>query len=1150
MARNANRSSGRVRTSIDDAASFRRLIHAQGNLAAGLNTHRRAISLENVARIVRALMPNAIYRNLLAPEAFPRTHGRVKGGKFFGTLAPEFELIWAAAVISHYTTELNQYLTLKETYSGFYLRADFNSAKGVLDEVEGLFGLSLWLANARLSLSQVAEGLAAQKLLLNEIVATPSVDPLYAYISFLASYSLEEGVTLPQLRRELVDPSDIREYTVYHVSPFDLDSIQQPHVCISLEGNSPIIDRFETLIDMMLLLHVRDQHRGIVSQAATLLKNIRDRRLSTLNFLFESSDNEPVKDTEFLQACDLYSLGEYGKAADAIDNVLKRPGGSAWAFELAARNDMALEANRTATSIADNIISETRSFLDVSKDLAHTRDALHRLGFQTRKLLASRVVAALLDRMLDLPIADTFSDAQQLASFSSPLVQPAHYRLIKLVDKTSFDKLVSSLQGENSPTHKLALMTLARETNADELVTDLRIPEKRASLYLAYGAYNQGDYPKAKQYFASYLRNAPEKTNPRTAAFEHALYRREQLLGSALRAFVEAYFENPRSHSLYSMAEFCSWAVSKAAADEAATDRAILLHAYSRLYDSTFDGDLSDAFEDILDHFQVDRSSELIVLPIERRRLIYILRFVANIERLEDTTRFDTLDQIESERIAALQWLVKNDAVNRTVYTQEISSITKDQEVARLSAQFERSKIYVHEEGIKRTFDSEIKPQFYRYRQLLSDPDAVAQIDQIEQRIRKLLKESELQFGYLIIPSTERDSIYFAMVQRAYDILVLDPNHGFKTYLSTRILHGILEGELRASFVNEGLLVAVDGANKEQEVLGRWNDRLSSVGNLGQLEIAKNVVKFSERVTQAISHLKDRKVRIFSAKDNPEGLFAISLSVDAFDRLKQSLTSTTTYEEFLDRLIQSFWDGVERCLREVKIEISTRFRRQIVSAFDGIESALISMENDPRPVELLDAVARCRTAFDFNLTRVTAWFSRAGVLTPEPFLAGTAIRLAARITNNCYPQHPLDVATTERGHYEISGELLNPLVDLLTNCFQNAAEHSEIKNRAPTASVTVDATPDNDLVFGVATELAESVDHEACRREIQELLIEREIANPTAVAGEGRTGIRKMKRILRHDFQSDQKLQIKVSKEQVIVSFTVPRRYVSERSYH
>jgi hypothetical protein len=1125
-------------------------MHAQGNLFTGLSRNRNLLAPQAVSGIVQGLMSNAIYRNLFAPDAFPRSYAKVKASGILQSVNPGLEMIWTASIISHYESELNHYLNLRSSFSDSYLGCDYDAAKIILDSIEEQFGLSLWLTNARLSLAHMSLGIASQKELLNTIVNAPGIDALFAYVAFYFSYSLEESVTLNEIRREFVEPSNIRDYFLYHVSPFDLDAIDDPNHCLVVESNSPIIDRFETLLGVMVLFYLRGQYVPELKQAVALLSKLDDLRISSLNFNLIQNDVYPTKQDEFLAACDQYSLGLHGEAAVTISSILRAHPAAAWAYELAARNDSALGVEREILSTADAIVSETRAFLDLSRDLSEVRSTLIKIGFQTRKLLPSLAVSALLDRVLDIPIAETVSVAQAMFCLSSPLVQPANYGLLKRIDGPAFSRLSVRLNGLESPAHKIGLISLDQEKDAEKQMQRMSIPTKRASLYLAYNYYNQNQYPEATRYFAKYREIEPSTTSPRTLTFQYALHRKQQLLSAALSAFVDAHFDNPRSHSLYSMGEFASWAISRAAVDENAVDRSILLHVFSTMYGSSHDGDLSDSLEDILDHFNVRTPHELITTSLEKKRLIYVLRYVANIDRLEDTTRFVSLDEIESERIVILQWLVQNDATARTAYTQEISSITKDQEVARLSAQFERSKIYVHEEGIRRTFDTEIKPQFFRYRQLLLDPDVGIQVDQIEQRIRKLLKEADLKFGYLLVPSTERDSVYFAMIQRAYDIFVLDPNHGFKTYLSTRILHGILEGELRSSFTSEGLLVSIDGKEKEQEVLDRWKEQLERLDEKDRSEIVKNVVRFSERVTEAISHLKDQRVRILS-KETPDGLFVIAMSSVAFERLKQSLTSTTTYEEFFDRLFQSFWESVESCLSDVKLELATRFRKQIVSAFDGLEANLTASELGHRPTELLDALARCPTAFGINLERVTTWFARAGVLAREPFLASTAIRVAARITNNCYPQHPLNIETFESGVFEIAGDLLNPMVDLLTNCFQNAAEHSGVRDRAPEVRVVINRDADESLRFEVVSELSGSVDADSCRVELNELVDEGEINNPAAVAGEGRTGIRKMKRILRHDFQSDQKLAVAVSSNgEVFVSFTVPRSSVRERTYH
>jgi tetratricopeptide (TPR) repeat protein len=1136
---------------ITDVGTFRRRVHAKGDLSYSISTYRRQLDPAALPDIVSTLMRNPVYRGAIASDAFPRSYSRIKGRMRMLPASPEIEILWTASILSHYTAELNEFIASRDLYSNQFMGGAYADAGKTLNQIEQKHGLSIWLLAAKIALAQCTDGVAAQKKILDHVVSTPIINPIVAYLIFFFSYSLEDTVQYNEIKRDLGTPVDeLDAYFRHHVLTPEIGSISRPADCILQEENSPIIDRFETFMDMAQLLLIRQENISELKLAMNMLANVADQRVSNLRFCLGLNEATITHDLRFTQACDEYTLGNYEQAAESIDASINASPAAAWFYELAARTDTALSRVRSGSCLVQQVIIETQSFLDINKDLNQTQVALQKLSFFTRKLPPSRAISSLLDRVLDPPVIADYTDNQKVWCLTSPLQQPYHYSiLLQLLSDRAFNKLLTDVPGAVSITHQLHLACAQRHVDSGHQIEPMDLPQSRKLLYSAYSLYNKDDYAASASYYSAFESSLPKAASPRTAIFHYALLRRLNQIKPALATFTDAFFLNRRSHALYSLGEVVGWAVSQARADDSALDRSILLHIYSTFYDRRYDGDLSDAMEDVLDYYDVSAPSELLSQRIEKKRLIYFLRHVATIDRLEDTTRFMDLDEVEIERIKVLQWLVENDAQQRSAYTQEISSITKDQEVARLSAQFERSKIYVHEEGIRRTFESEIRPAYYRYRQLLADPQISMQTDQIEQRIRKILKDSEV-VGYILLPSTERDSGYFSMIQRAYDIFVLDPNHGFKTYLSTRILHGVLEGELRSSFINEGLLVSVDSSGPENEFLKRWSSRLEHLPPPRRAEIAASVVKFSSRVTKAIARLKDDRIRVWD-KEHPNGLLKISMTDVAFARLKRSVTPTTTYEEFFDRLAASFWDSTDACLREVKIELHGSFRREIQAAFDSLESSLVSATSDGRASDLLDAIARCRAAFSIDLERISAWFARTGVMPSEPFSASTAIQVAGLITNNCYPRHPLNIMVSGDGSCRLSGKILNPLVDLLTNCFQNAAEHSGFNDRAPSISVSIARKQNRDLAFEIVSEVADHLDVETRRADIAELVLEEEGANASAVAEEGRTGIRKMKRILKHDFQSIQPLSVVLDQgPSVIVRFDVPGRHVDENRTH
>jgi hypothetical protein len=603
---------------ITDVASFRRLIHMQGDLIGSISRHRKAIAPHAVEQIVGSLMTNPIYRDALAPNPFPNAYSRLKSRAFKSRASAELEILWTAAVLSHFTDELNEYLKLKATYSNAFMDGNWSEAVRILDQIERLFGFSIWSINARITLTHLQHGVTAQKSALNKIIGTPGINPIVAYLAFIFSYSLEENVTLSEIRREFTSlGTDFKSYFLYHVTPFDLDAVVNPHACISWEENSTVIDRFETFVEMLQIFYSRQTCIVELQRALAILKGVADLRLSNLAFCLDLSDCQPSKDIEFAQACDEYTVGNYKAAADLLAQQQKLNSGAAWTYELAAKTESALAEECAIASPVDSIVREMQSFLDLSKDLADVQKDLHKLGIQTRKLPASRAIGAIVDRIMDIPISVSFTTSQMIFCLSCPLWQPANYAILMLISLPAFERLKQYFEGNSSVAHRLSLFVVDANSHSAAALSAEPIPSKRKHLYLAYHYYNRGAYQDAMVHYSHYSADGSAQSSPRTITFQYALLRRQDLVDRALAAFVDAYFANRRSHSLYSMQEITEWAVSRAASDCAALDRSILLQVYSSFYDSAHDGDLSDALEDTLDFFKVRLPSELLNQLIE-----------------------------------------------------------------------------------------------------------------------------------------------------------------------------------------------------------------------------------------------------------------------------------------------------------------------------------------------------------------------------------------------------------------------------------------------------------------------------------------------------------------------------------------------------
>lgn len=1128
-------------------------MHAKGDVALGMARHRKLVPWQSIPSLVAGMSRFPVYRNAIAADAFPREFARIKARSPYSAGPPQNELIWNAAVLAEFVDQISQYIPLRDQFNCQLGRGNYDLAGETLDRIEELFGYSLWLISAKLTLLHLSKGVKSQKAYLHSIMDSADLGAAPAYLSYFFSYSLEDGVSAAEVRREFaLDEGGLvglfLRYFRYHVIPFDLEHVNDPIGIIRLEESSPIIDRFETFVEMAQILCFRQEQISPLRESIKLISSLDDIRVKNIQFYLNNNVTpQPLCDS-ISDAIEAYTLDRYSEADDLLRSE-NLPYPKAWTFELLARTSCHSGSEVDPTTLDDRAISAMRAFLDVMDDRDEVVATLHKIAFLTRKSPASRSIGCILDRTVDATILKN-PTANEAAWFTGiPLLIPHAFGAHVALDDGIGKRIEHGLRSGTLTTS--AALQLAAVRGGAATLQDLSkggLPLSRATLYESYAYFNAENYEQADAALRRHGAIVDDRLSPRTLGYQYELYRRLNQPMQALRAFSAAYLNNQRAIALYPIEEFVEWSVSVAEADEGAVDRSLLLHAYSQNIGPSRDGDLSDSCEDVLDYYELSLPSDLVGMEISRDKLVYFLRHVATVERLEDTTLFNGVDEIEAERIRILQWLIDADPANRVFYTQEIAAITKDQEVARLTAQFERSKIYVHEDGIRRKLKSDIEGSFERYRQILSEPIFGNSLDAIEQRFRKILREDS-NLAFIVIPSMERQSMFHALIQQIYDLLVLDPSHGFKTYLSTRILHGVLEGELRASFVNENLLSALDTEDTVSEFKEMWQERLGAIPNAPFSALANAGERFSSRVQDAISDLKDTKIRVWNTEEYRQGLFKIILTDYAFERLRESVTSTTQFQEFLDRVIASFWESMDDCLRAVVVELNGPFAKKIRSAFDQLETALSSSDLTPYAGELKDALARCRSSFAHDLARISAWFVRGGVISDEPFSLPVAVQVATLITNNCYPKCPLD-PKVESSDIMLAGAALNPIIDLLTNCLQNAAEHSLFPN-APADVEIVATMSTTGLCIAVRSTFSEDVDIGECRREIDQLVSERDAVNPQAVAQEGKTGIRKIKRILQHDLRTPVPLKIDVNDDRsVTAAFTIPSEYVDERRHN
>jgi hypothetical protein len=1086
--------SRQVAGTVSDPSVFIRLLHAGSTPAKRLNAKRGLLTTKSVPHVVSTLFKTSLYAAMLSPGAFPQRYEDVKPRLALAPTRPELDMVWTASVLHQYADRLSRYVVRRDEFYASINGAHFSEAARILDETESEFGVSMWLMFSRLSLIQQATGISEQKEFINSVLQSESLNPLFGYLSFYFSYGLEENVSVAEINREIELLSeigtnrDIVDYFRYHASPTGLSAVEDPYRCIALEENSPIIDRFETFVEMAQLITVRAEEPHLLTHlqdSVRLLRQIPDVRIGNLDCILQCNDPVPI-DIDFLVACECYTLGDDEAAEEMCRYALSQTPAAAWWLELSARLGLmpsSAGTEPTSTSLVSKIVSGIRATDELHTD-GGAAAALQKLAIAVRKQPAALCIAAIIDRTADITIADEFTENQALWALSSPLENPKHFPIIKKISSGALPRI-------NAAAAKIAPLcatihnaTLFPTREAASHIFDMPVPQERRDQYQGHVLYNLGAFAEALKLYRHLEETSAEPKVYRAVRDIYLCLRKLSMADEAAEYMAGWVLRTPRAVALFPAREAADWLVEARGINRVALHRAIFLQACIDFGLAARDGDLSDAYEDVLDYYSCRVPSELIArsLEIDSRLLYVFLRGVCTISRMEDSIYFNSLDEIEDERIRILQFLIGVDSAAR-VYTDEIASIVKEQEVARLARQFDRSRIYVDELGIRRQIDPELRDLFVRYKQLLANPSLELKVEGIEQSLRRLLKRTDPDIQTLHIPSTERESVFESIYKLTRDNFALNPAHGFQTYLSTRILHGWLEGELRSSFVSRNLLFGEGKASAAAAVERVWREKLGALTEDEFGRVSRVLLRFSEKVTDAVAELRDTYMRVKTEKW-PNGCFQFSATEDDKNRLRATITAETEFEEFMVRLMSYLWGLVDEGLYAAH-ELLKEFERRVDAHVNAAMSGLNSLPKS-RVADLTDALVHGMTDFSADLQRVKAWFGRSGILPAEPFELDVAVGVSQTITNKCYPHSPVK-CTLSGVSPTVNGAVLNALVDILSNCFHNVAQHSGcagVERRVEVLASKVDGG----LQISVRNMVSEATDLDQLRARVSERL--------------------------------------------------------------
>lgn len=1052
--------------------TFRRTLERhKHNPRAGLAEAITECSASSIPIIVAELLKDQAYRNIVAASAFPDQIKRPPSITFIAIKSPEKIFLWNAAVIACYAERIAKFVVAREQYNRFLFLGNLEQCEEALSEIARSFGQSLWLIKNKLLVLQLRYGFVAQKEYLKDLLQSQDGNQVFAYIAFYKSLSCEQNVSLETVEEEVASvlaTEQYGDYIKYHLLPYLGPSIKEPWRVVAMEEVHPMIDRFEALVEMAFLELARgnDIVDGYVSNALLLLAPTNDERIADmLEYLHAASPADWFKRIE--PVFDRYIEGQL--FSDFLLN------------ERTLEVEAALATWLTSYPSRDGLADSVRSVVDAMGDVmllsvkSHTAEQyLRKYAWIHSPHPVTTHLAAFLERRHRLPVAERPTELDLLSAFKFGFVNP--WAITVLANhrdgRAGLEKLLEL--GASSSALTLALSLCQDYPIGYQLLDELPIPEQRRCTYKGHLALLRHDNTAAVQYYQMALNlNDPKYVIRRVTPH---LYLALFSLGQ-FRACIDLVLANclgsERNISLFPIEQLVG-EIGTNDRESKTIEFVILVYLASRVAKSHSSVSISDMVENFLLGERVSRPSEL--LQIQDRYnpeyLKYFFRNVCSLKVLDGLTEFRDVDDLDAERMLICRMLIEIDSENTEDYLEEIRSITRDAENAELLRLVQSSMIYVDEEGLLLDIGSTLQESHNRFLEFKKLPEMKAGSAGFAEQLEGIFKK-EAPIGEPA--ASELEGLFARILHHFAMQFALHPAYGLDIHLATTIRHHTFEGHFRRPFDKEHLLCFKVTKDGEYELPQIWSRRLSDI-SIHELKIVESALsKFTEKIVAEIDRYVDHLLEIRQEGTHTEGL--IDLFVDRTERLAllDEAVRSEDYAHFVAILMDCCWRMVDQSLIAIRRELETVTLPYVNRELAALEARLSNMAETPQTELLLDAIVSAQTLFQNSIIEIGGWFHRPQELARGPFEFANAIDVAYAQVCNCWGGVGLQLVRQVNVPFEIRGEYLDGIVEVLFILIQNIFRHSGQRQPDLKGVITVSASGD-DIVINVQNPLGNAID--------------------------------------------------------------------------
>lgn len=902
---------------------------------------------------------------------------------FYKPQSVEVEINWVLQCLKKHKNILKQFVSLRDKIEKYILLGEYSKAESLLEESLRSIGYTVWYYEMRLTIAGLQNDLSKaigiisnfntiHKDLKRGIVPIILSNIFSRSQRSVPSYEYDTELYSRYKKNRTEFQNDRYNYYLFRLNYYQNYNIDDLSVALMMESLNSVIDRYILMDYILRSYKIKNVNNdGIVSDFATMLYDITSDRRWMPYILLSKCENLPKEyyDKDFISILDKYYTGEYD---DVISECKEFISNKPYHFDVLKLYCRALlfknNGFKQIANNADSVLNEIASLIysvmteqdnAVSLDLLYQRcKNLYGLSFacgldyyikEEKKWDKDPWLHLSTMSCFDPLFTTTFEDNAEKLIYLDWGLKHGEGSVVIPYQKRRVEKLT---------TEESKVVAYIREVDNAKITFENKEYEKAIVLWNSIIEKNTEYIPTvqtAVEYtFMSYI-------NMGVAYRQKAIrFYVEKYIGN--KAFVSKVdtrqfmmdIKNSRYEGLKNDIDFLIFILLNA---ENYPQKQFVLESYCKYENATYPSDLLDKLKK-RDH----RKVELFLYLLVTDDLLY------HHYKLKST--LDVLD----EKIKIVSYL-KSEFLPNDLYSNMCTELMHEIVAYRGMKKLDDSKIFVNEDAIMKYELCKIDDLYDRFKKQaalarsnrvfvlvngsdFSHNNAADLIDDIATYSNNAIEEVALQI--------------FNVIRYAF----LKSRFGLGTYLSTRIRHGVFEGELRSDF--ERLNLILNQSGQQYMPSDYWSVEYSL-----DSEMRKNLyqaqMKFSQNIDFLISTFKDSVIQIrVDEDDGRQGEFNYAVNTkELCDRLMDIESKTQDRESFCKSVMTYLWEITEKRLEIIRERITDQLKPDIFRYLQTLELCIDSLSgHNTLTADLKTAINNARAALTNKLTKVENWFHR------------------------------------------------------------------------------------------------------------------------------------------------------------------------------